>query len=110
MNDFEFRKVTAIFRIERLEAAEKALQDLRVPGVSVTRVKGYGEYVDLYARDWMTEHARMEIFVHASEADRIVDALSTAASTGTRGDGIVCVLPVERLVRIRTRDSPERPG
>lgn len=110
MADFEFRKVTAIFRIERLSAVEKALQEIKVRGVSVTRVKGYGEYVDPYARDWMTDHARVEIFAAAEETNGIVEAISAAASTGTRGDGIVGVLPVERVVRIRTRDAPTEPG
>jgi len=103
MSEFEYRKVTAIFRIERLECVERALQDVQVRGVSVTRVKGYGEYVDPYARDWMTEHARIEIFTPAAQAPRIVEAISCAACTGTRGDGIVCVLPVESLRQIRTR-------
>lgn len=102
MESFEFRKVTAIFRLERLANVEKALRDIPVGGVSVTRVKGYGEYVDLYARDWMTEHARIEIFTHASQVQRIVEAISAAASTGTRGDGIVSVLPVESVFRIRS--------
>jgi len=103
MGSFEFRKVTAILRIDRLEAVEKALQDIQIRGLSVTRVKGYGEYVDLYARDWMTEHARVEIFTAESHAQRIVDTICSAASTGTRGDGIVSVLPVERVWLIRTR-------
>ncbi len=36
------RKVTAIFRSERLEEVEKRLQEAGVKGLSVTKVKGYG--------------------------------------------------------------------
>lgn len=103
MERFEFRKVNAIFRIDRLEEVEKALQAIRVGGVSVTRVKGYGEYADFFARDWMTQYARVEIFTSEARVPEIVEAILSAASTGTRGDGIVSVLPVEKVVRIRTR-------
>ena len=34
----KFRKVTAIIRLERLEAVEKCLNKLAVPGISVTEV------------------------------------------------------------------------
>lgn len=108
MERFAFRKVTAIFRIDRLQEVEKALQDIRVGGVSVTRVKGYGEYADFFARDWMSQYARAEIFTSESKAKEIVEAILSAASTGTRGDGIVSVLPVETVLRIRTR-SPATP-
>lgn len=39
----ELSKITAIIRVSMLKTVEKRLQDLRVPGISVTKVKGYGE-------------------------------------------------------------------
>lgn len=44
----------------------------------------------------------------AERGDRIVDAIIAAASSGTRGDGIVCLSPVERVWRVRSR-SPVEP-
>lgn len=103
MDRFGFRKITAIVRVDRLEEVEKALQEIHVGGVSVTRVKGYGEYADFFARDWMTQYARAEIFTTEPRVSRIVEAILAAASTGSRGDGIVSVLPVEQVWRVRTR-------
>jgi len=100
-----YRKVTAIIRREVLEKVEKKLQKSGVQGVSVTRVKGYGEYTDFYSKDWMVSHARIEIFTHQSKADVIAQAIMEAAHTGVEGDGIVAVLPVEKLYRIRTRSE-----
>ncbi len=100
-----YRKVTAIIRRDVLEKVEKKLQKTGVQGVSVTRVKGYGEYADFYSKDWMVSHARIEIFTHQSKADAIAKAIMEVAHTGVEGDGIVAVLPVEKLYRIRTRSE-----
>jgi nitrogen regulatory protein P-II 1 len=96
--------VTAIVRSDLLEKIERRLQDLRIPGVSVTRVKGYGEYENFFARDWMTEHARIEIFLRHERADEVACAIMDEAHTGGAGDGIVVVLPVESIYRIRTKE------
>ena len=110
--DRRLRKVTAIVRVEVLERVERRLQDLRMPGVTVTKVKGYGEYKDLFARDWMDEHVRIEIFLRRERADEIARALVDAAHTGVAGDGIVVVLPVESIYRIRTKEvaTPDELG
>lgn len=97
------RKVTAIVRVDVLEAVERRLQELRVPGLTVTKVKGYGEYVNFFTRDRMTEHARIEIFLRRQRADEVARAIVDAAHTGGAGDGIVVVLPVESIYRIRSR-------
>lgn len=98
-----FVKVTAIVRTESAEHVEAALQKVPVSGVSVSHVKGYGEYADFFARDWMAEYVRFEIFTSAERGDRIVDVILAAASSGTRGDGIVAMSPVERVWRVRSR-------
>lgn len=95
-------KVTAIVRVDRLERVEEALQALRVGGVSISRVKGYGEYADYFARDWMSAYARVEVFAGTDRSAAIVAAVLRAAGTGTRGDGIVAVEPVEAVLRIRS--------
>lgn len=99
----KYRKITAIFRCDACEKVEQRLQDLGVQGFSLSHVKGYGEYADLYSSDWLTSHARLEIFTEAEKVDTIVEAVMEAAHVGLDGDGIVAVLPVERLYRIRTR-------
>lgn len=99
----EYRKITAIIENQRLEAVERRLEEGGVKGVSVTKVKGYGDYRNFYTRDWMTSHSRIEIFTDAARADGIARAIVDAAHTGQPGDGIVAVLPVERVYRIRTK-------
>lgn len=100
-----YRKVTAIIRSDVLEEVEHALQAIGVTGISVTKVKGYGEYADFYSRDRMTSHARVEIFTIETKADAIAKTIMEADHVGLEGDGIVAVLPVEKLYRIRSQSA-----
>lgn len=98
-----YRKINAIIRKGRLEKVERALEDLGIKGLSVTKVKGFGEYANYFDRDWMCEHARIEIFTHEGQEEPIVQCIMESAHTGNAGDGIVAVVPVEKVYRIRTR-------
>jgi nitrogen regulatory protein P-II 1 len=100
--DGSLRKVTAIVRTIVLEKVERRLQDLCVPGISVTRVKGYGEYANFFRTDWIVEHARIEIFLRCERADEVARAIIDAARTGGPGDGLVAVSPVDSVYRIRS--------
>jgi nitrogen regulatory protein P-II 1 len=101
----KFRKVTAIIRPERLEAVEECVKKLNVPGVSVSKVKGFGEYANFFETDWLCSHMRIEVFVGAKQADELAQAIMDAAHTGLEGDGIVAVLPVESVYHIRTKEK-----
>ena len=99
----EFRKVTAIIQSTVLEKVDQALHEIGVSGFSITKVKGCGEYANFYAQDMMVSHARVEIFTSAEKAERIAAAIMNAAHTGIPGDGIVAILPVEKILHIRSK-------
>ena len=99
----KFRKITAIIRPERLEAVEECLIKLNIPGASVTRVKGFGEYKNFYDPSWLGTHVRVEVFISVMQADEVAQAIMAAAHTGIVGDGIIAVLPVESVYHIRTQ-------
>ena len=100
-----YRKVTGIIRTEKLENVEKRLQKLQVGGVTVTQCKGFGEYEAFLKRQWLMTHARIEVFCASERADDIAKAILEEAHTGSMGDGIVAVLPVEEVYRVRTKDK-----
>ncbi len=99
----KFRKVTAIIRPDLLEQVEDRLKSLNVPGVSVTKIKGYGEYANFFKSDWLCTHSRVEVFTSADKATEIAEGIMDAAHTGVEGDGIVAILPVEAVYHIRTK-------
>ena len=99
----EIRKVVAIIRSSALPDVVKSLKALKVEGVTVFPVKGYGEHANFYKSDWMVDNAKVELFTKLSRVDAIVNAILESAHAGIAGDGMVAVLPVEKLYRIRTR-------
>jgi nitrogen regulatory protein P-II 1 len=101
----EFRCVIAIIPTGTLGKVEKQLQKIGVKGITVTQVSGYGEYKDLLRENWLVAHARMEIFAAKTKADIIAAIIMEAAHTGMAGNGIVCILPVEKIYRIRTKSE-----
>jgi len=98
----DYRKVTAIIQLSKLEMVEKRLQQISVPGMSVTKVKGYGEVPNFFEDDWTTTQARIEIFIPAGKVDEVVQGIMEVAHTGVKGDGVIAVLPVESLYHIRS--------
>jgi len=106
----DYRKITAVIRGDLIEKVELALQNIRVTGICVSQVKGYGEYKDFYVRDMMCSHARIEAFCRADEAEDIAQTIMDAAHIGLAGDGIVAISPVEHLYRIRTKAEIESKG
>ena len=99
----EFRKINAIIRNTVLEKVETRLHQIGIKGITVSRVKGYGEYANFFTRDWLTTNARIEIFAAKDDVDSIVAAITEFAHTGFAGDGFVAVLPVESIFLVRTQ-------
>ena len=50
---------------------------------------------------------KLEIVLAETEVDACIEAITKSAYTGRIGDGKVFVLPVERIVRIRTGEEGE---
>jgi nitrogen regulatory protein P-II 1 len=45
---------------------------------------------------------RLEVLVDSAEAEKVIDVIVKAASTGSIGDGKVWSTPVDNVVRVRT--------
>lgn len=101
----KFRKITAVVPRVSLEHVERALREMGVLAITVTQAKGYGEYKNFFTQDWKVGTARIEIFTTCDEAESIASAIMDAAHTGLEGAGIVPILPVQQLYRIRTRTA-----
>ena len=104
--------VIAIIKPFKLEDVRDALSAIGVRGMTVSEVKGYGRqkgHTEIYrgaeyAVNFLPK-VRVEIAIPEAEAERVVEAISTAAKTGQIGDGKIFVQPIERAVRIRTGET-----
>ncbi len=101
--------VKAIIKPFKLDEVKEALGGLGIQGMTVREVKGFGRqkgHTELYRG---AEYAvkflpkvEVEIAVVDEMADRVIEAIAEAASTGQIGDGKIFVLPMEEVIRIRT--------
>jgi nitrogen regulatory protein P-II 1 len=101
--------VTAIVRPHSLDAVKQALQDAGVAGLTVTQAQGFGRqrgHTEVYRGAEYTidfvPKVRVEVLVDDVDLDRVVEAVTTAASSGKIGDGKIWVLPVDEVIRVRT--------
>ncbi|WP_439530652.1 P-II family nitrogen regulator [Pannonibacter sp.] len=104
--------VMAIIKPFKLDEVRDALTSIGVHGLTVTEVKGYGRqkgHTEIYRG---AEYAvnflpklKIEVAVSGETADRVVEAITTAAKTGQIGDGKIFVYSIEQAVRIRTGES-----
>lgn len=99
----------AFVRTSRIDEVIRYLEDAKAPGITVSSVHGvgYGYEPFLFALSpselkKIPKVTKVEIVCDESEVDRLLDVLVRAAHTGSRGDGIVFITPVERAIRIRT--------
>lgn len=103
--DSGFSMIIANFRRDKLEEVEQALERLNVERINVSKVRGFGEYHNHFAHNWLDSEVRVEIYTKNHEVESIVSTILNAASTHFPGDGVVAVFPIEKLYLIRTRSE-----
>jgi nitrogen regulatory protein PII len=104
--------VIGIVRPEKTNDVLEALYRAEVRGLSMTRVEGHGgelDHVETYrgtrVQVGVSEKVRFEIAVSDEFVQTTIDALCDGARTGRVGDGKIFVVPVDRVVRIRTGET-----
>ena len=104
--------IKCIIQPYRLDEVKEALADLKVQGMTVSEVKGFGRqkgHTELYSGAEYTvdfvPKVEIEIVVPDAMLNSTVDAIVKAARSGKVGDGKIFVMNVEGSVRIRTGES-----
>ena len=107
--------VIGIVRPEKANDVLTALYNADVRGVSMSRVQGHGgeiERVETYrgttVKMGLADKVRFEVAVSEPFVERAIAALCEGARTGEVGDGKIFVMPLERVVRIRTGETDDR--
>ena len=102
-------KIEAIVKPFRLEAVKDALHAVGIQGMTVTEVRGFGRQKghsetyrgSEYKIDFVPK-AKLEVVVTEEMEKPVIDAIVTAARTGSIGDGKIFIYQVSDVVRIRT--------
>ena len=106
------KRVEAIVRPEKLQDVKNALVGIGATGMTLEDVRGFGRqkgqtstYRGIsYTVEFLTKK-RLVLVVSDELLAEVVETISSAAATGTIGDGKIFVSPVDEAIRIRTGET-----
>jgi len=106
------KKIEAIIKPFKLDDVKDALNDIGITGMTISEVKGYGRqkgHTEIYrGAEYIVDFipkVKIEIVIDADQVDLVVDTVRAAANTGKIGDGKIFVMPIERVIRVRTGEE-----
>jgi nitrogen regulatory protein P-II 2 len=107
--------ITAVFKPSRLDAVIEAISEAGATGLTVTEVRGYGRqqgktevYRGAEYEVRLLPKVKVELACADEDAERMIEAITQAANTGTIGDGKIFVHELESILRIRTGERDEQ--
>ena len=103
------KRIEAILREEKLEAVKEALHEIGIVGMNISEVRGHGRQggIELAGRtgtykvDFLPR-IQLNIVLSDHNVEKTIQTISQAAQTGSKGDGLIFVYPVDEVIRIRT--------
>ena len=105
------KMIVAVIRPEKVDDVVDALEEVNIPGVTITDVRGRGEQGGIclqYRAGKMQIHTlpktKLEIVIPDKDVDSIIKIIREHARTGKKGDGRIFVLPVDAAAWVRTDD------
>src|SRR5512144_2522719 len=106
--------IKCIIQPYKLDDVKEALAGIKVQGMTVEEVKGFGRqkgHTELYrgaeySVDFLPK-VKLQILVPDDKAAKVVEVITDSARTGKIGDGKIFVTPVEEVIRIRTGEKGE---
>ena len=106
--------VSAIIKPFKLEEVRSALDSIGVSGMTISEVKGFERqkgHTELYrGAEYVIDFLpkiKIEIAVTDEILDNVLDAITSAASSGKIGDGKIFVSQLDQAIRIRTGEKGE---
>ena len=104
--------VTAIIKPFKLDDVRESLSEIGVQGITVTEVKGFGRqkgHTELYrGAEYVVDFlpkVKIDVAIADEQLDRVIEAITKAATTGKIGDGKIFVVNLEQAIRIRTGET-----
>ncbi len=106
------KKIEVIIKPFKLDDVKEALNGIGIKGMTISEVKGYGRqkgHTEIYrGAEYVVDFLpkiKMEIIIDTDMVDKVIETVVSAARTGKIGDGKIFVLPVEKIVRVRTGET-----
>ena len=99
------KRITIIVPVDCFEKLETCLRGTGVHGLTVTEVRGFGEYANFYQRNLLVDNIRIDIYAGTDKAESIIDSVIDFQADDFTRTGLLAVEPVERLVSLRTGEA-----
>ncbi|WP_456385967.1 P-II family nitrogen regulator [Desulfolithobacter sp.] len=106
------KKIEAIIKPFKLDDVKEALNGIDIKGMTISEVKGYGRqkgHTEIYrGAEYVVDFLpkiKIEIIIDTEQVDKVIETIIEASRTGKIGDGKIFVLPVEKVVRVRTGET-----
>ncbi len=106
------KKIEAIIKPFKLDEVREGLSAVGITGMTVTEGKGFGRqkgHTELYrGAEYVVDFipkVKIEVVVTDDQLDSALEVITNEARTGKIGDGKIFVLPVEKVIRIRTGEQ-----
>jgi nitrogen regulatory protein P-II 1 len=106
------KKIEAVIRPSKVEDLKAALDKINVRGMTVYDVKGRGLQRNQKQYYRGQEHSidllpkvKMEIVCQDESVEDIISTILKTCMTGKVGDGKIFVYPVDRIIRISSREE-----
>jgi nitrogen regulatory protein P-II 1 len=109
------KKIEAMIKPFKMDAVKEKLTALGIQGMTVSEVRGFGRqrgHTEIYrGAEYVVDFlpkTKIEIIVPDHLEETVVETIVEAARTGSVGDGKIFVVPIEKVVRIRTGERGEQ--
>ena len=97
----KYCKVVAIMNVTDYNVLHLPIQQMDVPGVTVSMVKGFGDCVNNFSTYGFSNNMKVEIYTSAEQAEVIAVELAALGDQLTEGGGVVAIEPVQQLMNVR---------
>jgi nitrogen regulatory protein P-II 1 len=108
------QKIEAIIQPSKLDSVKDALVEIGVSGMTILEARGHGRqkgHTEVYrGREYSVDllpKVKLELVVPDEMVDQAVQAIITAARTGTIGDGKIFISKIDEAIRIRNDERGE---
>lgn len=106
------KKIEAIIREDNFAQVKHALEDEGFVSMTISDVSGRGQQKGV-ALKWRAGEYRVEflpkkkieIVIEDKDIDTVIDIICENSQTGIFGDGKIFVIPVDEVIRIRTKEK-----
>jgi nitrogen regulatory protein P-II 1 len=106
------KKIEAIIKPFKLDEVKDGLEQMGITGMTISEVRGFGRqkgHREIYrGAEYNVDFVpkiKIDIVVGANQVDQVIQTIVDHANTSQIGDGKIFVLPVEKVIRIRTGET-----